>query len=361
MKMIKAQALMEVAIFGAIIIMLLGVLISYGLRYNYQQKAMQQAFRKSLAKAVVEPGVPIANVLISDEHVPNPSDTFGVGSVNPFTGSAGGILRDYQMSETATDESSLPKVAINIRGTKCPGSYLSPAGSEPPCYYLTAGFRTESNVSEGSLAKYKEIYGYGNIEDQGEGACSDLEETTDPNTGGVVTTCLQPTKNIRIIDSCAGEIIDYGSAVKQCRMIVDSAACEKECNRGNDGPNNPTDCSGICAQSVNVPWYCANYQETNSVTHAYRFPVLEQLFSHSPLKALGPQQDYNQNTLTNSSLKKTEGVAGITTKDNVHWSTQTTRTIITKPYGTTNPNTATTEVTSEVGQHQDKPSETANW
>jgi hypothetical protein len=120
---IKAQSLLEVAIFGSIIIMLLGVLVSYGLRYNFQQQAMQQAFRKSLADAVVQQkslAIPntmapsISNVIVKDRHIPNPSDTFGVGSVNPFVGSAGSVTINYKLSETPDKESELPRIAVNI-------------------------------------------------------------------------------------------------------------------------------------------------------------------------------------------------------------------------------------------------------
>jgi len=351
MSRINGEALLEVAIFGAIIIMLLGVLINYGLRYNYQQKAMQQAFRKSLNKAVVEPGVSISNVMISDEHIPNPSDTFGIGSATPFTGSAGGVVRDYQMVETASDESALPRITLNINGEEF--------------NYTTAGFRDEQNVPEESLDRYKEIYGSGNVWETGEGECRDEEESNDPNTGVLIITCNKPTKNIRIIDSCTGEIIDYGTAVKQCRMIVDSAACEKECERGNKSvtdSENEQDCETICGQTMNVPWYCAGYTETDTVNHAYNFPFLEQLFVSSALKTMGLQPDYEQSAVTDNSLRKVETASGITTTDNVDWNTTTTRKIITKPYGSTSGDTVTKEVSpGEVSQKKTEESRTTNW
>jgi len=328
------ESLLEVAIFGAIIVMLLGVLISYGLRYNYQQKMMQQAFRKSLTHAVNQPGTSISNVVISDKHIPNPSDTFGVGSVTPMTGSAGGIARDYRLGETADTESELPRVAVNINGKEFT--------------YTTAGFRDESNVPESSLGRYQVIYGGGNVWNTGDGECLGEESTSiNPNTGEPEgTTCSQPSKNIRIIDYCDGEIIDYGSAVKQCRMIVDADACVKECSRDPSA-----DCS-VCAQPINIPWYCANYTETDTTSHTYNFPALEQLFSLAGLKAMGLQQDYEQKTLTDNTLRKTEDTSGITTTDNIDWKTQTKRKIITKPYGSTSSATNTEEVVSEVSQEK---------
>jgi len=297
---------------------------------------MQQAFRKSLSKAVSQSGVAVSNVVVTDTHVPNPSDTFGAGSVTPFTGSAGSVIRDYKMSETADEKSELPRITLNINGKE----YT----------YLTAGIRDETNVPEGSLDRYEEIYGSTNVWTTGDGACLSEETSTDPNTGESTTTCSQSTKSVRIIDYCAGEIIDYGSAVKQCRMIVDSAACVTECNRSHYGDSSGTDCSSLCSQAMNVPWYCANYTETDSSNHAYNFPVLEQLFASSALKAMGLQQDYTQRTTTDSALRKTEGSSGITTTDNVSWKTETTRKIITNPYGSTGGAPATEEVKSEVGQ-----------
>ncbi|MDD2679219.1 MAG: hypothetical protein PHO03_00235 [Candidatus Omnitrophica bacterium] len=330
----RAQALLEVAIFGAIIVMLLGVLISYGIRYNSQQKLMQQSFRKSLAGAVSEPGKAISNVLLGDTHIPNPADTFGIGSVTPFTGSAGSIIRDYRLNETPDQDSELPRIKMSINGKEFT--------------YRVAGFRDEYNVPESSLDRYDQIYGSGNVWSIGEGECLEEEETTDPNTGQPVTTCNQPSKNIRIIDSCAGEVFDYGTAVKQCRMIVDSAACVKECSRANDS----TDCNSVCSHSMNIPWYCANYTETDTVNHAYNFPVLNQLFSATSLKALGLQQNYQQRITADSSLRRTEDTSGIATTDNVNWETEITRKIITQPYGSTSGATTTEEVTSAVSQNK---------
>ncbi|MDD5196840.1 MAG: hypothetical protein PHV92_04395 [Candidatus Omnitrophica bacterium] len=334
----KGQALLEVAIFGSIILMLLGVLINYGLKYNSQQKTMQQAFRKSLARAVSQPGISTSSVVVKDTHIPNPSDTFGVGSVTPFTGSAGAVIRDYQMSETADTESELPRISLNINGQELT--------------YLTAGFRDETNVPEGSLDRYDEIYGSGNVWVTSDGECLEEGTSVDPNTGETATSCIQPTQNIRIIDYCAGEIMDYGSAVKQCRMIVDSEACAIECNRSHYGDSSGTDCSSVCGQTINIPWYCADYTEADSVNHAYNFPLLEQLFASSALKAMGLQQGYTQRTTTENALRKTESPSGITTTDNLNWKTETTRKIITQPYGATSVSPVTEEVTSEVAQEK---------
>ena len=326
--------MLEVAIFGAVIIMLLGVLISYGLRYNYQQQTMQQSFRKSLVQSVKQPGLAESNLVIKDVHVPNPSDVFGIGSVYPFSGAAGSVARDYKMGDETPDlVTELPRVALNIQGSKCPGSLLSPVGSDPPCYYLTAGFRDEFDVSgdsEGRMlaeAKYALVYGSGNFWVTGSACPPDSEPLPNPVGGSPdPESCSNKSLTVRIIDSSAGEIIDYGTTLKQCRMIVDPAACEKECKWTND----PTvDCSGICAQTMNVPWYCETQETPPTPDHQYTFTKLNQLFASSSLRAMGLQQDYSQNVRTdNSTLIKEETASGIQTSDKLDYKTTTTRNII---------------------------------
>ncbi|MFA5401873.1 MAG: hypothetical protein WC359_15580 [Dehalococcoidia bacterium] len=344
----RAQALLEIAIFGAIIVMLLGVLITYGIRYNAQQKLMQQSFRKALSKSVSQPGVAVSNVILRDTHIPNPSDTFGVGSVTPFIGSGGTVTRDYQMGETATESSELPSIVVDINGQE----YT----------YKTAGFRDEPNVPEDSLDRYDQVYGWGNVWETSDGACAEEGTEIDPNTGETNTTCTQATKNIRIIDSCSGDIFDYGSAVKQCRMIVDSEACAKECNRASDPAVN---CSSVCSQPMNVPWYCETAEcglnPCNlGAAHIYTFTKLNQIFNGLNLKSLGLQQDYQQRTTADNSMRKTEDASGITTADNVNWSTAITRKIITHPSGSTSPATTTKEVSSVVSQNKEE-SRRTNW
>lgn len=305
----KAQALLELAIFGSILIMLLGVLVNYGLRYNYQQQAMQQAYRKALKSAAesVGDGKPAAvtHVLIKDSHIPNPSNPLGLGSVMPISASAS-VTRNHKLQEVAITRDELPQITMDVNGQIL--------------IRKTAGFRYESNVPVESKDKYAEIYGSLNVcweEDCGasEGVC-----------GGA--SC----KNIKIIDSCAGEIMDYGTAVRQCRQIVDVEVCKKECERGKQ-PGSDTDCNSICNQTMNVPWYCANYTETDSNTHKYTFPVLNQLFnfaiaSNKP-KNMGLQQDYTQKTrMDNSTLHKTETTSSIETTDNVNYKDTIQRTII---------------------------------
>ncbi|MBU3934115.1 MAG: pilus assembly protein [Candidatus Omnitrophica bacterium] len=108
----KGQAILELAVFGSILIMLLGVLVSYGLKYNFQQQVMQEAFRKALGVTAVRHST---YVLIKDRHIPDPSNPFGIGAVVPAMSSAS-VTRDYRLHETADTEDELPRLYLDING-----------------------------------------------------------------------------------------------------------------------------------------------------------------------------------------------------------------------------------------------------
>lgn len=317
----RAQALLELAIFGSIIIMLLGIILNYGLRYGLQQKAMMSAFRKTLAASNdSNSGGQGSYTLIQDKHIPNPSNPFAVGSVAPFSGSSS-VVRTARLHETADTEAELPKTTIQIQDRIFP--------------YKTAGFRDISNSQ--ALDKYKEIYG-NNAWETGDGEC--LAWETNPDTGE--EECTEYSKNIKIIDSCEGEIISYDAAVRQCRMIVDEEVCKKECERGKL-PGSETDCNAVCSQKMTPPnqvdnrdlggaWYCANYTEVDPSTHRYTFPILDNIFdfaiaANKP-KRIGVQSDYTKQTAMNNTLRKQEQSGIITTTDTINWSDITNRTIV---------------------------------
>ena len=245
--------------------MLLGVLVSYGLRYINQQKTAHHAFREALALASDNGEGSASYTLISDKMIPDPSNPFALGTVVPAVASAS-ITRNPDLSLTADSSSELPRMTIKINDWQKS--------------YTTAGFRQELNVKEGVLPKYKEIFGetiqgckavgddgscsggWANLYDSdGElnteevkTECEDNGEDTqiNPETGEeVLDYCSEDNQTIsmiRFIDGSAGQIVDYESAVKQCRQIVDEEVCEKECNRGRTPEGEyDDDCSAICA------------------------------------------------------------------------------------------------------------------
>ncbi|MFA5144931.1 MAG: hypothetical protein WC723_02880 [Candidatus Omnitrophota bacterium] len=300
---LSGQAILELAIFGAIIIMLLGILLNYGLRYSLEQKVMMNTFREALqdtANSVT--GGQGSITVIQDKHVPNPADPFGVGTVTPFASSSS-VTRSYKLHETPDTYAELPRATFQIQDKKFS--------------YKTAGFRDVDSAS--GLSKYEEVYGGSNVWAVGSG--------------------------LRILDSCEGEIMSYDNCKRQCRMITDTDFCVKECNRGKL-VGSSTDCTAVCAQEIETPWYC------NSLDSVFNFAIA----TNKP-KAMGVQSEYSKQTVVSNILRKQESAGKIATTDTIDWSDTTKRMIlynerVVSPSGAMQPgiNIQSTPVETTVGE-----------
>ena len=286
----RGQALLELAIFGSIALLVLGALVNYGVNADATQQAMMDSFRKALLSAweAPQPGKPagVSYVQLSDRHIPNPSHPFTIGSVVPVTGQAGVVIRNPLMQETADVEEELPRTRVTVQGVEldCPS-----AGTG--C--TTAGFRSEG-IHSGNKQKYEEIYGKDNV-DEAAG---------------------------RVIDSCDGEIIDYEGCARQARQIVNPAFCQQECERGRS-PASDVDCAAICSQSIGTPWYAQGAFQTGGV---WVFPVLNNLFAG--IRSMAIQPGYVKHTTTSTNRTKSESSSGSSTASSVAWRDDTARTFV---------------------------------
>jgi len=317
--------------FGALLMVFIAALLSYGLKNNYTQQVMQQTFRKALALAKKEKNHQANYIFVNDRHIPDPSDTFGQGSFTP-TSSSAFITRNYEMTKTADTIDELPAIAIEIKGNaSCPGSVRSPQGSAPPCYYITAGFRgisiqeggtkcaagdtnCENCEKEDKWEKYKMIYGVLNIQ----GLKQDLSVWYVDDDG------WETLSSIKVIDSCEGEILSYEGCKKQCKIITDQGACIKDCQLG--GVTWST-CARTCSATIETPWYCQKDPATGT-------DVLDQTFNFAlnNLKTMG-LQGYTDETYTKSDmLRKQETKDDITTTHGIGWDYDNTRMIIFRSY-----------------------------
>ena len=274
----KAQSLLELALFGAILVMLLGGILNYGLRYNQQQKIMMNTFRKTLdASSVPSTGGIAAYAMYSDKHVPNPADTYGVGTVMPFSANSS-VVRSHQLHHSADTPEELPTVNVEVQGVLRT--------------FRTAGFRYVPNGS--GLSRYQEIYGTLNAWD----------------SGGTYV----------IIDSCEGEIMDYNACKRQCRMMRNNeesrAFCRRECERGT-APGENKNCTEICNADIELPWYCDNLDNIFQFAMAANKP-----------KAMGMQSDNIQRMIVNNAFRKQEAGGVINTTDTINWSTTAERKIV---------------------------------
>ena len=139
------QTLTEFAAFGSVLLLVLSFLISYGMRYNYQQDAQMRAFRMALFEAhkndinnVNRPDASASVVLVEDRHIPDPRDMFGAGNIIPVQAGAQ-VTWGNTMQEKYTDlkDPSLPRMKYVLNDPNNGGKELE---------YRTAGFYSITNA-----------------------------------------------------------------------------------------------------------------------------------------------------------------------------------------------------------------------
>ncbi len=181
LRLSRGQALLELAIFGATIVMLLGVMLNYGLNTDFTQSSMMQTFRKALqAAGFTETG---SVLVMQDRHIPSPSDPFGKGTMLPIAMSDS-VTRNYEMHLTADwgREEELPKTQMFINGKpidcnpNAPGKACTNAGFRQETGAGVMGWKLRdggdaSNLADwindpdhvGMIDRYEEIYGASNV------------------------------------------------------------------------------------------------------------------------------------------------------------------------------------------------------
>lgn len=129
------QALLELAIFGSILILVLGVLIQYGMNADMTQRVSMTAFRRALGLAGPR-GVSVS--VVRDYHIPSPSSPSGIGSVYAAAGSGPAIVRDFKLEAGSGSGQMSVDINGNVRqytvgGGACEGEILSKAAVEAAC------------------------------------------------------------------------------------------------------------------------------------------------------------------------------------------------------------------------------------
>ena len=335
------QALAELAVFGSLLLVLLGYLVSNVLRYDFQQQAKMEAFRRSLASAsetvFSTAPVSISTVLLEDRHIPNPQDPFGVGQITPTMAQAG-VTRKYNMQNVPKDDKSLPTMELIVEGAQgCPSGKLSPITrpgrpGQPPtlvCRYTMAGFRDEYGVTQAAMDRYRFIYGGTNVCDKAEcgggySGCITEETGENPETGRIERACVEYLYHLRIIDSCEGEIISRDDCVRRAAQIVSVDACEAACSRAGAS----LDCRKMCDVTMEVPSYAAGASSTGGQWVA---PALDGMLTAAGVASTGLQPGVLlQEVVTDNQLDKREGGGGVTTTTAIDVTATTDRVIALK-------------------------------
>lgn len=357
----NGQALAEIAVFGALFLLLMGALINYGVRYNLQQKAQMDAFRTAL-RIAQDPERGSGSIsIIRESHIPDPMDPFGMGSSAPISASAR-VTRDFNQDASPADVSSLPVSLSDLpTDTRIDGTPSERMG------LYGAAFRIETMVPNNSntIDKYRQVFGSigalrsgvvldtaianpdGNWvspdSDDASITCSPSCETVVEGGEGGPTTIYDSSNEhltaIKIVDSCVGQALDYKGCRDQATRIVDPEYCEYECQK-TKSPGAETNCAAVCAAAINIPWYVVPYSRIGELSQSrswtprtytygvYFFNTIESIFSFvavDELKVMGMQPDQAIFSRRDQALRRTESSASIQTDERASWTQRTDR------------------------------------
>jgi hypothetical protein len=112
----SGQGLAELSVFGALLLMVFGFLLRYGMQYNYQQQVKMEAFRRALEIAYESDASKSHEVvLVKDVHVPNPQDMFVQGDRQTIRETTSMLWSNSsrQMNYTDANSSSTVKYIFN--------------------------------------------------------------------------------------------------------------------------------------------------------------------------------------------------------------------------------------------------------
>jgi len=315
----KAQALSELAVFGSILLIVLGVLINYALRYNYQQMVEQKVFSEAMASAdrANQNFTPssVQHVLIKDIRIPDPSNPFAIGAITTV-GASAGVSRSHSDNFPET-YSELPILSIEI--------------NNQVYNFTTANLTHVYNLPLLAKMKYLFIYGAGNVHQTdmatdessaaGRRGCYWGTPASDPIYMHEICSNGPTTYNLTILDDCDGQIMNYHSAMARCRMITDSAVCINKCRETSFVTDSNENCQDICGFIIPIPWYCKNN-------------ALARLFQMSSPQGepvdMGVQPGTQDEDKIAHTMQKTESASSTTTTDSINWQSNKQRKIAAK-------------------------------
>ena len=95
----RGQALLELSLFGILIIGLLGLLIQYGMKHEVTQQVMMDAFRRAYAGNT-------SVMVVKDRHITSPTTPFAIGATAPASSSAR-IIRLWDSDQSPSSSQTI--------------------------------------------------------------------------------------------------------------------------------------------------------------------------------------------------------------------------------------------------------------
>ena len=118
------QAAIELAIFGSLILLALGIFVRYGLNANYSQRLKMDAYGKARAEMNSE-AESTTYIVLRDKPIPNPTNPFGIASRDSVffssetVGRLSGVFDtpEYPSESELLTDPVLPRLIYDINGT----------------------------------------------------------------------------------------------------------------------------------------------------------------------------------------------------------------------------------------------------
>lgn len=144
----KAQAMLELSIMGSIFLSLLGILISYGVRYNAQQELMMKSFKDAVREASTDRvGANFLSYMgqyIKDISIPDVDSAYGVPTTSSVSSGASATRTYFMNTQEEPEQEAMGRVHFNINDTD-----TNPSGE---------GFSTQGLKGGASIKKEGDKY-----------------------------------------------------------------------------------------------------------------------------------------------------------------------------------------------------------
>ena len=320
----RGQSLVELAVFGSLALMVLGVLVNYALGADNTLRTTMRTFRLAeayaglppplihwLSKNSIAPYGGASVTMIDDRYIPDPSNPFAIGSASPVQSSAN-VTRDFQLSR------DWPQVIL-------PRNHIFVNGKEVSCGNLVPGCTTAGLwFGVGLLDRYREVYGGGGV--------IPLIQGLDPlHLSKWIDIPIGP---FEVLDPCMGQLATYDGCYRIARLIVDPAVCTEDCERSRwwggliqllESKKIPIPCPIVCAIPIipEPPYVAGRYK----VGDRWVFPKIEELFSGA-VRNMGIQPGGLWNTSTANALRLHNLASRAVSTTSTDWNDVVTRVLV---------------------------------
>ncbi|MFC1599303.1 hypothetical protein ACFL2W_00780 [Candidatus Omnitrophota bacterium] len=110
----RAQAMLELAVFGSLFLFTLGVLVQYGFRLNSRQEMMMKSYRHAMRKAssdgIGDTYLDYGAAYVKDIAVPDVSSPYGIGRLATVASGASAKRTYFMMNQDEGGEETLPRM-----------------------------------------------------------------------------------------------------------------------------------------------------------------------------------------------------------------------------------------------------------